>query len=127
MTQRHTVLVSLAANCDAEQNLSKAHKRLAEVLSHLEYSQAIWTEPIGTKRKDLYLNQLAKGECEADYPTLSALLKDMEADMGRTQEDRQAGIVRIDLDILLFDDVRHHEKDWQRPYVKRLLPEVMAK
>lgn len=124
MKHQHSVIVSLAANYDAEQNLSLAQKRLAEVLSHLKFTQAIWTEPIGSKRKDLYLNQLASGESEVDCPTLSQMLKSVEQEMGRSQEDRLAGIVKIDLDILQFDDVRLHERDWKRPYVIQLIKEL---
>lgn len=125
MTTQHKVIISLASNHDQEYNLGEARKRLAEVVSRLCFSDAIWTEPIGTKRKDLYLNQLAQGETTTDYPTLSQQLKSLEQQMGRTQKDRQAGIVRIDLDILLFDSIRHHERDWSRPYVKQLLPDTI--
>jgi 2-amino-4-hydroxy-6-hydroxymethyldihydropteridine diphosphokinase len=52
------------------------------------------------------------------------MLKSVEQEMGRTQEDRLAGIVKIDLDILQFDDTRHHERDWQRPYVIQLIKEL---
>ena len=40
--------------------------------------------------------------------------------MGRTAEDRRLGIVRIDLDLLQYDDTRFHLRDWERPYVKLL-------
>lgn len=41
--------------------------------------------------------------------------------MGRTQEDRTAGIVRIDLDLLQYDNDRYHLRDWERDYIKKLL------
>ena len=44
--------------------------------------------------------------------------------MGRSTEDRQQGIVRLDLDILEYDGVRHHLADWDRHYVKLLLPQL---
>jgi 2-amino-4-hydroxy-6-hydroxymethyldihydropteridine diphosphokinase len=39
-------------------------------------------------------------------------------------EDRQEGIVRLDLDILAYDDERHHLSDWERHYIKILLPQL---
>jgi len=124
MTDRHTIIVSMASNCDQEKNLSEARKRLAEVLLHIDYTDSLWTEPISSKRKDLYLNQLAKGESPFDYPTLSRLLKNIEHTMGRTQEDRRQGIVRIDLDILQYDGERYHDRDWDRPYVTLLIDQL---
>jgi len=48
-------------------------------------------------------------------------LKQTEIRMGRTNEDRRQGIVRIDLDLMRYDDQRHHVKDWERDYIKKLL------
>ena len=41
-----------------------------------------------------------------------------------TPTERKQGIVRIDIDILLADGQRHHEDDWERPYVKNLLAQL---
>ena len=55
---------------------------------------------------------------------LNRRLKQIETDFGRTPEKRQRGIVPIDLDILQYGDQRHHERDWQRPYVADLLGQL---
>jgi 2-amino-4-hydroxy-6-hydroxymethyldihydropteridine diphosphokinase len=41
--------------------------------------------------------------------------------MGRTAQQREKGIVTIDLDLMEHDGVRYHLEDWQRPYIKMLL------
>lgn len=120
----HQVILSLAANCDAEKNLPEARLCLEQILTFTHYTDAIWTEPIGCKRKDLYLNQLAKAHTELTFEQLNEQLKTIEQQMGRTVEDRQQGIVRLDLDILEYDGVRHHLPDWDRHYVKLLLPQL---
>ena len=120
----HQVILSLAANCDAEKNLPEARLCLEQILAFTFYTDAIWTEPIGCKRKDLYLNQLVKAQTELTYEQLSEQLKAIEQQMGRTREDRQQGIVRMDLDILEYDGTRHHLADWERHYVKLLLPQL---
>lgn len=120
----HQVILSLAANCDAEKNLPEARLCLEQILTFTHYTDAIWTEPIGCKRKDLYLNQLVKAQTELTYEQLNEQLKAIEQQMGRTREDRQQGIVRMDLDILEYDGTRHHLADWERHYVKLLLPQL---
>jgi len=120
----HQVILSLAANCDAEKNLPEARLCLEQILAFTHYTDAVWTEPIGCKRKDLYLNQLVKAMTELSFDELRSQLKTIELKIGRTAEDRQEGIVRLDLDILAFDDERHHLADWERHYVKMLLPQL---
>lgn len=117
----HKVLLSLAANRDQEKNLDEARQRLAQVLFSLTFSRELWTEPIGAKRPDPYLNQIARGETTLSVEQLQQWFKQTETDMGRTDQDRREGIVRIDLDLLQYDDKRFHLKDWERDYVKALL------
>ena len=117
----HHVIISLAANCNHEKNLSEARRRLAQILSSFTFTHELWTEPVGTHRSDLYLNQLCQGHTALSKSEIEQWLKATEQQMGRTSEERQQGIVRIDLDLLQYDDQRHHLRDWERPYVANLL------
>lgn len=121
MLQRHQVIISLASNHQQQANLTEARRRLDQLLDSRRYTEAIWTEPINARRPDLYLNQLLHAETTLSADDLQQALKDIELSMGRTAEDRREGLVRIDLDLLLFDDERHHLRDWERLYVKKLL------
>ena len=120
----HSCIISLAANFEAEKNLPEARMCLEQILTFTHYTDAVWTEPIGCKLKNLYLNQLVKASTTLSYEDLRSCLKDIELQMGRTSEEREKGIVRLDLDILAFDDERHHLADWERHYVKNLLPQL---
>ena len=120
----HQCIISLAANHEAEKNLLEARLCLEQILTFTHYTDAIWTEPIGCKRQDLYLNQLVKASTKLSFYELRNQLKNIEIKLGRTMEDRQEGIVRLDLDILAYDDERHHLTDWERHYIKILLPQL---
>lgn len=115
------VLISIAANHDGEQNLKEARHRLQQLLPDARFTEAIWTEPIHSLLPNPYLNQLAYGSTMFDPTTLTERLKAIEAEMGRTDGERRQGIVRIDLDLLSHDGQRFHLRDWERPYVQRLL------
>ena len=118
----HQVIISLASNRYQKTNLSKARRRLEEILSDLCFSDEHWTKPIGNAvRRDDYLNQLARGTTELDEDALNVWLKQTELSFGRTQAKRLLGIVPIDLDLLEYDGEHRHLLDWQRPYVKDLL------
>ena len=122
MRVTHQVLISLAANCDHEKNLAEARQRLGQVLSSVQFTPAIWTAPIGRSKASLYLNQLATGYTALTADELNSRLKQMERDMHRSEADRRDGIVRIDLDLMLYDSERHHLADWGRSYIQQLLP-----
>ena len=117
----HQVLISLASNFDQDQNLQEAQRRLMQAFKVCRFTESIWTEPVNAKRPDLYRNQLLRCATSMTVRQLEAWLKQQETEMGRTQEDRSQGIVRIDLDLLQYDQQRFHLRDWERDYVKKLL------
>ena len=118
----HQIILSLASNRFQKANLSKARCCLEEILSDMQYTKEIWTQPVGNaKRRDAYLNQLARGTTELDEEALNDWLKQTELSFGRTQAKRLLGIVPIDLDLLEFDGEKRHPDDWERTYVKELM------
>lgn len=119
------VTLCLGSNLDAQRNIDAAKDLLRHTLSDIQFSSPLWTKPVGEKQTDrLYLNCLAEGHTDMDYPTLHNKLKNIEQRLGSTPSERQQGIVRIDIDILKLDWLRYHEDDWERDYVKRLLREL---
>lgn len=120
----HRVVLSLAANRFQKSNLAKARRCLGELLTEVSYTSEQWTEPLSSSRRELYLNQLAEGQTTLTLDELNQRLKTIETSFGRTPQKRSLGIVPIDIDILLYDDQRLHERDWQRPYVTNLLGEL---
>lgn len=125
----HSCIISLASNCCQEENLAEAQRRLSEILFSASYTEAIWTEPFKSSNlspllslhSPLYINQLVYAQTSLTDEELQARLKQMECEMGRTADDRAKGIVRIDLDLLQYDEERYHLRDWERPYVQQLL------
>ena len=121
----HLIILSLASNVDAKENLEAARKRIAFLLIEPRDSKEHWTKPVYEEpkaHKEKYLNQLVKAHTRLDFDQLNAFLKQMEQSLGRTHDD--TGRVTIDLDILEYDKVRYHETDWERDYVKKCLKEI---
>lgn len=130
----HSCIISLAANCNQKENLAEARQRLGQILFDVQYTRELWTKPVGSSASTLtparqeknhseckYLNQLAYAHTELECDKLEQALKAMEREMGRKDADRRQGIVRIDLDLMKYDDMRHHTQDWERPYITELL------
>lgn len=117
----HHVLISLASNHHQTENLQEAQRRLLQVLENCSLSAVIWTQPIGGCGRTRYLNQLLRGSTSMSVEELESRLKEEERLMGRTAEEKAQGIIRIDLDLMQYDDCRYHLRDWERPYIKGLL------
>ena len=130
MTQKeHHIIISLASNENQEANMARAREQLTQLLTEVHFTSAIWTEPITNNRKTItnnppskYLNQLCKGTTALGDGLLGEVLKEIEKRLGRTKNED--GIVAIDLDLLQYDNQRHHLRDWERNYVKDLISEL---
>ena len=118
----HQVIISLASNDHQEQHLEAARQQLTLLLSDLHFTTEHWTDPVHNLYPAQYLNQLCEGTTTFSANLLEEVLKEIEKRLGRTKNED--GIVAIDLDLMLYDDERHHLRDWERHYIKDLLGEL---
>lgn len=123
MTQKeHHIIIGLASNINQEANLEAAREQLTQLLSEVHFTSAIRTEPVGSLRQEPYLNQLCRGTTALGMNLLNEVLKEIEKRLGRTHNED--GIVTVDLDLLEYDGVRYHLRDWERNYVKDLISQL---
>ena len=122
MKMEHEIIISIASNENQKTNLAKARELLKTIVPKLTFTNELWTEPVNTTRKSMYLNQLCKGMTELGPNLLSEVLKETERRLGRRHNEE--GIVVVDLDLLQYDKERFHLKDWERNYVKDLINEL---
>ena len=120
--KEHSFIISLASNENQEANMAHAREQLTQLLTEVHFTSAIWTVPIHSVRQERYLNQLCQGTTAFGEGLLCEVLKEIEKRLGRTKNED--GIVAIDLDLLQYDNQRHHLRDWDRNYVKDLISEL---
>lgn len=127
--KEHTIIISLASNENQEVNMAAAREQLTQLLTEVHFTSAIWTEPVGNDQwsvvsgqSNKYLNQLCRGTTALGEGLLCEVLKETEKRLGRTKNED--GIVTIDLDLLQYDNRKHHLRDWGRIYVKDLISKL---
>ena len=120
--KEHHIIISLASKINHEASLEAARTQLTQLLTEVHFTSAIYTEPVGTLRREPYLNQLCKGTTALGFNLLNEVLKETEKRLGRTHNED--GIVTVDLDLLEYDGERYHHRDWERNYVKDLINEL---
>lgn len=127
MGKKQKVILSLGANENQESNMQLAQYKLERLLSNqVIFSEMMWTTPIGID-SDQFLNCLAVAHTHHSFTQLHRALKQIERSLGSLRAERKRGVVKMDIDILLFGDSRYHIDDWQRNYVRRLLERMGEK
>ena len=124
--QTHYILLALGSNVAAELHIEQAKARLSAVFPQLRFSRSLITPAIGIVSPP-FINCLAEGYCSVPLEKVIVALKDIEAQMGSMSEERKKGIVKIDIDLLQFDNTKRKSDDWSRNYIQLLLNELSCK
>lgn len=124
--QTHYILLALGSNVAAELHIEQAKARLSAVFPQLRFSRSLITPAIGIVSPP-FINCLAKGYCSVPLEGVLVTLKDIEAQMGSVSEERKKGIVKIDIDLLQFDETKRKADDWSRDYIQLLIKELSCK
>ena len=132
-----TTYLSLGSNLgDRRQLLHTAINEIAERVGRVEaISSCIETEPVGFDSVHLFLNMAVRVTTELNPYELLKVLKQLERDLGRTRKSHD-GIHydrTIDIDILLYDNLKvnseelqiPHPRMWERDFVIRPLKEIL--
>ena len=117
------MVLTLGSNCEQEHNVRYAMERLRECFPGIKFSRILWTEPIGIE-SDKFVNALAIGYSNITVEDVIKNLKAIERECGRCYEDKAKNIVRLDIDLLQYGELKFREEDWEREYVQLLLKEL---
>lgn len=123
----HDVLIALGTNVIADK-IRFVELCLEQSFESVRFTQIIPTEPIGERFKGKqFFNAVMVGKTHMAKSEVEEQLKLIEQLAGNTQDKRNMGVVEADIDLLMYDDVKLHEKDWQRSYIKELVEELRVK
>jgi 2-amino-4-hydroxy-6-hydroxymethyldihydropteridine diphosphokinase len=111
------VYIGIGSNLgNREDNCLKAIESLEKNGLHISKRSSLYeTEPWGVKEQPKFVNMAIEAETDLSPKDLLLLLKKIEKDMGRLPSMRWGPRI-IDLDILLYDDLRINNTDLQIPH-----------
>lgn len=121
---KHGVWLSIGSNEDAQVNIEQAKIYLARIFKDIAYSSLMETYPIGLGNPSLFLNQVAFLKTTYNLEQINSYLKEIEQQIGRKKEDKSNEIVRIDLDLLIFDNQELRKGDLKREYINQGIQEI---
>ncbi len=112
----HIVYLALGANIgDRQSNIDAALQRLGTAVKLDMVSSIYETEPVGYLDQPCFLNMVCRGTTALPPRELLAFVKQIENDLGRQPSIRN-GPRPIDIDILLYDDLRAEYEDLVIPH-----------
>lgn len=117
-------LLSIGTNVDREFHMNLCHQLLEKLFPSIVYSKTSVTVPYGNLYKNDFLNQLAFVYTHKEKDEVVSLLKSLEKEMGRTPADKEKGIVKIDIDLVVWNEDVVKPTDISRSYVTDLLPSL---
>jgi 2-amino-4-hydroxy-6-hydroxymethyldihydropteridine diphosphokinase len=120
----HQCVICIGSNCDREANLGFARQRLAERFPNICFASELETLPLELHSADLFSNQVALFHSEAGERQVIDTLKAIERAAGRCQADTATDKIRLDIDLLRYDDRVLKPDDWHRPYVEEGVKEL---
>jgi len=118
------VLLSIGTNEDKEANLAACHELLDNSFEEIHYSGTSVTSPYGAHYKNDFLNQLAIVYTNKEKEEISLLLKSIEKEMGRKKADKEKGVVKIDIDLVIWNGEVLKPTEISRSYIADLLPSL---
>ena len=120
----HDILIAIGTNVIADR-IWFVEECLEQCFENVRFTHTIPTEPIGERFKGKqFFNAVMAGKTFMARNEVVEQLKRIEQLAGNTQDKRNMGVVEADIDLLMYDDEKLHEKDWQRPYIKELVERI---
>lgn len=118
---KHECLLCLGSNYNYKDGLQAARMALLQAFPDIRFSAELETKAIGGHFLSPFGNQLARFTTHLPAEDIRCALKQIERDNGRTPEDKARGIVRLDIDLLKYDERILKPEDMERDFTQRLL------
>lgn len=115
----HHCLLCMGSNTDRSAQLSVARKALCATFPDIRFGEMMETEAIGSGFHSPFSNQLAKFSTTLSPDSVHDLFKELERRSGRVPEDKELGVVKLDIDLLVFDNEVLKPEDMKREYIRK--------
>lgn len=118
----HTCLFCMGSNTSPHVYLEIARKELRTIFPDIIFGKEMETEPLYFKYNlSLFHNQVGKFDTNLTAEEVRALFKRIEQKAGRTKDDKAVEIVKLDIDLLMYDELVLKKEDMEKGYVKQLI------
>lgn len=115
----HSCLLCLGSNHDRHLHIADARKALALHFPGIRFGHEMETEAIGSGFLSPFCNQVAQMHTSLSAEEVRTVLKQIEKEHGRLPEDKSKGIVKLDIDLLTYDNQILKPQDLEKDFVRQ--------
>lgn len=108
------IYVGIGSNVERDRHIRSAVRMLTDAFGRLVLSSVYESPAYGFAGDDFY-NLVAGFDAEIELPSLLARLHDIEHACGRQRHEGKFQARSLDLDLLVFGDLIHHDDEYDLP------------
>lgn len=121
----HSCLICIGSNTDKTENIKSARKELEELFPDIVFGKEMLTAPLYFKHNtEMFINQLGVFHSGMSIEEIKFHFRSIEVQAGRLPSDKDKEIVKLDIDLLMYDEEILKPKDMLREYIKTGLKEL---
>ena len=115
--EQHICLISIGSNTNRITNIKLAKEQLSVRFLGISFGSEQDTIPVGMHNSAHFINQLAKASTSLSIEEVKSIFKKIEAQAGRLPEDKKNEIVKLDIDLLMYDSLVLKKSDLDRDFI----------
>ena len=119
LMNQHFCILCLGSNSGRHAHIAHARRALTRHFPDIRFGEEMETEAIGCGFLSPFSNQLARFSTLLSPEEVRSILKSIEKDNGRLPEDKAQGIVKLDIDLLMYDEQVLKPKDMEKDFVRQ--------
>lgn len=113
----HPCLLCMGSNINRDAQLEAAREALRRLFPDVRFGSEMLTEAIGEGFLSPFTNQMARFTTALSADEVHSRLKELERAAGRRPDDKAQGIVKLDADLLMYDNLILKPEDFKRTYI----------
>ena len=114
---QHSCLLCIGSNSERHIHMTDACQALIRHFPDIRFGEEMETEAIGDNFLFPFSNQVAIFHTSLSAEEVRTILKGIERQNGRAPEDKTKGIVKLDIDLLIYDDFILKPADLKKDFV----------
>jgi len=122
--EQHICIISIGSNTNRNNNIKLAQKQLSLYFPDIRFGTEQNTLPVGMGNPAHFTNQLAKASTSLTIEEVKNIFKQIESRAGRLSEDKKNEIVKLDIDLLMYDSLVLKKSDMKRDFILTELEEL---
>jgi len=115
--EQHICLISIGSNTNRSINIKLAQEQLLSHFPNIHFGTEQDTIPVDMQNETHFTNQIAKFSTSLSIEDVKSVFKRIEFQAGRLPDDKKKEIVKLDIDLLIYDSRVLKKSDLERDFV----------